>query len=63
MILVSDKAHVRTIMLNRPDAMNAFNGALFDSLTEGLLEAGEDSNEGCCSDRKRQSVLHRSGFK
>ena len=44
MILVSDKAHVRTITLNRPDAMNAFNGALFDSLTEGLLEAGEDSN-------------------
>ena len=44
MILVSDKAHVRTITLNRPDAMNAFNGALFDSLTEGLLQAGEDSN-------------------
>ena len=44
MILVSDKAHVRTITLNRPDAMNAFNGALFDSLTQGLLEAGEDSN-------------------
>ena len=44
MILVSDKAHVRTITLNRPNAMNAFNGELFDALTEGLLEAGVDSN-------------------
>ncbi|MBA59785.1 MAG: crotonase [Gammaproteobacteria bacterium] len=44
MIIVSDDGHVRTITLNRPDAMNAFNGELFDALTEALLEAGADQN-------------------
>jgi len=39
MILTTDDGHVRTITLNRPDAMNAFNGQQFDDLTEALLAA------------------------
>jgi len=41
-LLVSDEARVRTLTLNRPDALNACNEALYDALTEGLLEAAED---------------------
>lgn len=41
-LLVSDEARVRTLTLNRPDALNACNEALYDALTVGLLEAAED---------------------
>ena len=41
-ILVSDEARVRTITLNRPDALNACNEALYDALANGLIEAGAD---------------------
>ena len=43
MILTTDDAHVRTLTLNRPDAMNAFNGQQFDDLTEALLAAQADT--------------------
>lgn len=41
-ILVDDQARVRTITLNRPEALNACNEALYDALTEGLLAAADD---------------------
>ncbi|NLD76686.1 MAG: enoyl-CoA hydratase/isomerase family protein [Acidimicrobiales bacterium] len=41
-LLVSDEARVRTLTLNRPDALNACNEALYDALTVGLLEAADD---------------------
>lgn len=41
-ILVDDAARVRTITLNRPEALNACNEALYDALTDGLLEAADD---------------------
>ena len=42
MVLTTDDGHVRTLTLNRPEAMNAFNGKQFDALTEALLAAGSD---------------------
>jgi enoyl-CoA hydratase/carnithine racemase len=41
-LLVHDEARVRTLTLNRPDALNACNEALYDALTIGLLDAAED---------------------
>lgn len=41
-LLVADEARVRTLTLNRPDALNACNEALYDALTEGLLGAADD---------------------
>lgn len=41
-LLVSDDARVRTLTLNRPEALNACNEALYDALTEGLLAAADD---------------------
>ena len=43
MVRVNDDAGVRTIALNRPDTLNAFNGQQFDDLTDALLTAREDS--------------------
>ncbi len=43
MVLTKDSGHVRTITLNRPEAMNAFNGRQFDELTEALLAAQDES--------------------
>jgi len=42
MLLVDDHARVRTLTLNRPDALNAFNEALYDATTEALREANDD---------------------
>ena len=42
MLITSNDGHVRTITLNRPEALNAFNGQQFDELTETLLAAGSD---------------------
>ena len=41
-VLTADEARVRTITLNRPEALNACNEALYDALTNGLLEAAAD---------------------
>jgi enoyl-CoA hydratase/carnithine racemase len=39
---VHDADRVRTLTLDRPDALNAFNEALYDELTEALHAAAED---------------------
>ena len=39
---ISDRDGVRTITLNRPEALNAFNGEQFDDLTEAFLAAATD---------------------
>jgi enoyl-CoA hydratase/carnithine racemase len=41
-LLIDDQARVRTLTLNRPEALNACNEALYDALTEGLLAAADD---------------------
>jgi enoyl-CoA hydratase/carnithine racemase len=41
-LLVTDEARVRTLTLNRPDALNAFNEALYDAVTIALREAADD---------------------
>lgn len=41
MLQISDDGRVRLITLDRPDALNAFNEALYDATTEALAEAGE----------------------
>ena len=42
LLLVEDRARVRTLTLNRPDALNAFNEALYDVTTEALRDAAAD---------------------
>src|SRR4051794_6119305 len=37
-----DRNRVRTITLDRPEALNAFNEALYDAATEALRAAAED---------------------
>jgi enoyl-CoA hydratase/carnithine racemase len=39
---ISDEKRVRTLTLDRPDALNAFNEALYDATTEALREAADD---------------------
>lgn len=39
---IADRNRVRTITLDRPDALNAFNEALYDATTEALLAAADD---------------------
>lgn len=39
---ISDADGVRTVTLDRPDALNAFNEALYDATTVALREADED---------------------
>ncbi|CDQ44615.1 MULTISPECIES: enoyl-CoA hydratase/isomerase family protein [Mycolicibacterium] len=41
-LLISDDNRVRTLTLNRPEALNAFSEALYDATTEALLAAAED---------------------
>ncbi|MSW32638.1 MAG: enoyl-CoA hydratase/isomerase family protein [Actinobacteria bacterium] len=40
---ISDVDRIRTITLNRPDALNAFNEALYDATTDALLDAADDN--------------------
>ncbi|MGA8256206.1 MAG: enoyl-CoA hydratase-related protein [Nocardioides sp.] len=39
---IHDEARVRTLTFDRPDALNAFNEALYDATAEALLAAAED---------------------
>lgn len=43
-LLIAEDNRVRTLTLNRPDALNAFNEALYDATTEALDDAGADPN-------------------
>lgn len=42
LLLSEDRDRVRTLTLNRPDHLNAFNQALYIALAEALREADED---------------------
>lgn len=43
-LAVEDAERVRTITLNRPDALNAFNEELYDATAEALLAAATDDS-------------------
>ncbi|GAB7144731.1 enoyl-CoA hydratase/isomerase family protein [Mycobacterium riyadhense] len=41
-LLIDDQNRVRTLTLNRPEALNAFNEALYDATAQALLDAADD---------------------
>jgi enoyl-CoA hydratase/carnithine racemase len=41
-IQIDDRDRIRTITLDRPDALNSFNEALYDATTEALIDAAAD---------------------
>ncbi|CAM3016889.1 crotonase [Mycobacterium intermedium] len=43
-LLIDDENRVRTLTLNRPEALNAFNEALYDATAQALLDAADDPN-------------------
>lgn len=42
MLQISDHDRVRTLTLDRPEALNAFNEALYDATADALIEAAAD---------------------
>ncbi len=42
MLRLDDAGRVRTITLDRPEALNAFNEELYDATTQALIDAGAD---------------------
>lgn len=42
LLQIDDDKRVRTLTLNRPEALNAFNEALYDATAEALLAAADD---------------------
>ncbi len=44
---VQDRGRVRLLTLNRPDALNSFNDALYDAVRDALLAAQDDSAVAC----------------
>jgi enoyl-CoA hydratase/carnithine racemase len=42
-LLIADGNRIRTLTLNRPEALNAFNEALYDATAEALNEAADDA--------------------
>ena len=42
MLDIRDTDRIRIITLNRPEALNAFNEALYDATTEALMAAAAD---------------------
>jgi enoyl-CoA hydratase/carnithine racemase len=43
MINISDHGRIRVLTLNRPEARNAFNEALYDEATDALISARDDN--------------------
>lgn len=43
-LLIHDEKRVRTLTLDRPEALNAFNEELYDATAEALLDAAKDPN-------------------
>ena len=43
-VLVQDEGHVRSIILNRPERMNAITGTMLTELNEALKAADDDTN-------------------
>ena len=41
-LLIDDENRVRTLTLNRPEALNAFNEALYDATADALVDAADD---------------------
>lgn len=54
MLNIVDRERVRTLVLDRPEALNAFDAAQYDAVAEALLAAGAD--DGC-----RVAVLTGAG--
>jgi enoyl-CoA hydratase/carnithine racemase len=44
MLQITDVDRIRTITLDRPDSLNAFNEALYDATTDALLDAATDNS-------------------